>query len=133
MTDLTEILADNQKEMLKLITPAIKKKSTVQNLENSDSESESILTNTTLTPIRIKTTTSKTTPISSRNMLTGVLNDSPINPPKSQNNNVYISNMIKAVLRHQQDYCLHPKSKHSSHTTSSQCRKHTVLRYTFLR
>ena len=38
MSDLTEILAENQKEMLKLIAPVVKKPATVQNLENSDSE-----------------------------------------------------------------------------------------------
>ena len=42
VSDVTKILADNQKEMLKLITPAVKKTSIVQNLENSDSEPESI-------------------------------------------------------------------------------------------
>ena len=67
MSDLTKILADNQKGMLKLIAPAIKKVSTVQNLKSSDSESEGILPNTTSTPIRTKTTTSKTTPVNGRN------------------------------------------------------------------
>ena len=52
MSDLTKIFADNQKDMLKRIASVIKKSSTVQNLENSDSESESILPNTTSTPIR---------------------------------------------------------------------------------
>ena len=67
ISDLTKILADNQKEMLKLIAPVIKETSTVQNLENSDSASESTLPNTTSTPIRTKTTTSKTIPGNSRN------------------------------------------------------------------
>ena len=40
MPDLTKFLADNQKEMLKLIPPAVKKTPTVQNFENSDSESK---------------------------------------------------------------------------------------------
>ena len=38
MSDLTKILADSQKEILKLIAPAIKKTSTIQNLKNSDPE-----------------------------------------------------------------------------------------------
>ena len=42
ISDLTKILAYNQKEMLELIAPALRKTSTVQNLENSDSESENI-------------------------------------------------------------------------------------------
>ena len=68
MSDLTKILAHSQKEMLKLIAPVIKKTSTVQNSENSDSESKSILPNTTSsTPIRSKTTTSETTQVNSRN------------------------------------------------------------------
>ena len=66
MSDLTKIHAENQKEMLKLVAPVIKKTSTFQNVETSDSESESILPNTTSTSIRTKTT-SKTTPIYSRN------------------------------------------------------------------
>ena len=67
MSDLTKFHNDNQKEMLKLIAPAIKKTSIVQILENSDSESESILPNTASTPIKPKTTTSKTTPLNGRN------------------------------------------------------------------
>ena len=62
MSDLTKSLADNQKEMLKLMAPAIEKTSIVQNLENSDSKP-----NTTSTPFRSKTYTSKTTAINSRN------------------------------------------------------------------
>ena len=66
MSDLNKILIDDQKEMLKLIPPAIIKSSFVQYLENSDSESESILPNTTSTPFRTKTATSKTTPLNRR-------------------------------------------------------------------
>ena len=40
MSDFTKILAENQKEMLKLIAPVVKKPVTLQNLENSDSEPE---------------------------------------------------------------------------------------------
>ena len=38
MSDLTKILAENQREMLEPIAPAVKNPATVQNLENSDSE-----------------------------------------------------------------------------------------------
>ena len=69
MSDLTKILAENQKEMLKLIAPAVKKPATVQNLKNSDSEPENLFPNTTSTPIKPKATTSKTTSVNSRNTL----------------------------------------------------------------
>ena len=42
MTDLTKILAENQKEMLKLIAPASKKRSVNPNLQDSDSDQENI-------------------------------------------------------------------------------------------
>ena len=45
--------------MLKLIAPVVKNPVTLQNLENLD--------NTTSTPIKTKATTSKTTPVNSRN------------------------------------------------------------------
>ena len=53
--------------MLRLIAPAVKNPATVQNLENSASEPENVFLNTTSTPIKTKTTTSKTTPVNSRN------------------------------------------------------------------
>ena len=67
ISDLTKIFADNQKEMLKLIAPTVKKTSTIQNVKNSSSEPESVLPNTSSTPIETNTTTSKTTPVNSRN------------------------------------------------------------------
>ena len=67
MSDLTKTLAENQKEMLKLRARNVKKPLTLQNLENSDSESENILPNLTSTPIKTKASTSETTPINSRN------------------------------------------------------------------
>ena len=67
-SDLTRILAENQKEMLKSIAPVVKKPPTVQILENSYSELENVLLNTTSTPIKTKATTSKTTPVYSRNI-----------------------------------------------------------------
>ena len=42
MSDLTEILAENQKEMFKVIAPTAKKQVTLQTLENSHSEPENV-------------------------------------------------------------------------------------------
>ena len=88
MTDLTKILAENQKEMLKLIAPASKKRSVNLNLQDSDSDQENISVARTSTPVKTQTaTSSKTTPNNSRNMVTGVLNDStnqPTKRPKAQ-------------------------------------------------
>ena len=67
ISDLTKILAENQKEMLKLIAPVVKNPTSVLNLENSDSEPENVLPNTTSTPIKTKVNTSKTTPVCGRN------------------------------------------------------------------
>ena len=78
MTDLTRILAENQKEMLKLIAPVTKKQAIIKTSEETDSGPENIPENATSTPIKTKTTapTNKITPVNSRNMVTGVLNDS---------------------------------------------------------
>ena len=69
MSDLTKILAENQKEMLKLIVPTTKKQHVIRSAEESDSDPGDIPENATSTPIRNKTTAtaSKTTPINSRN------------------------------------------------------------------
>ena len=69
MSDLTKILAENQKEMLKLIAPPVKKQTVIAATEETDSESENIPENATSTPIKNKTTTTnrKITPINSRN------------------------------------------------------------------
>ena len=67
MADLTKILAKNQKQMLELITPALRKNNIIQNLDNSASEAENIRSNTTSTPIKTKATTSENTPVNSRN------------------------------------------------------------------
>ena len=84
MSDLTKILAENQKEMIKLIAPTVKKQTIITAAEETDSESENIPENTTSTPIKNKTTatTRKITPVNSRNMVTGVLNDSTNQPTK---------------------------------------------------
>ena len=68
MTDLTKILAENQKEMLKLIAPASKKRSANPNMQDSDSDQENISVARTSTPVKTQTaTSSKTTPNNSRN------------------------------------------------------------------
>ena len=68
MTDLTKILAENQKEMLKLVAPASKKRSVNPNLQDSDSDQENISVARTSTPVKTQTaTSSKTTPNNSRN------------------------------------------------------------------
>ena len=50
MSDLTKILAANQKEMLKLIAPLNKKQPVRSNIQNSDSEPENISVARTSTP-----------------------------------------------------------------------------------
>ena len=78
MSDLFKILAEIQKGMLKLIAPTSKKQTVITATEETDSESENVPENATATPIKTKTTatTRKITPVNSRNMVTGVLNDS---------------------------------------------------------
>ena len=76
MTDLTKILAENQKEMLKLIAPASKKRSVNLNMQDSDSDQENISVARTSTPVKTQTaTSSKTTPNNSRNILFGLGHD----------------------------------------------------------
>ena len=88
MSDLTKVLVENQKEMLKLIAPACKKRSVSSNIQDFDSDQKNISVTRTSTPVKTQTaTSSKTTPMNSRNMVTGVLNDStnqPTKRPKTQ-------------------------------------------------
>ena len=74
MSDLTKILAENQKEMLKLIAAPVKKQTVITTTEETDSESENIPENATSTPIKSKTTATnrKITPVNSRNSLGNV-------------------------------------------------------------
>ena len=69
MSDLTKILAENQKETLKLIALTVRKQTVLRSTEDSDSDSENIPENATSTPIKSKTnaTSSKITPNNSRN------------------------------------------------------------------
>ena len=73
MSDLTKILAENQKEMLKLIAPLNKKQTVHMNVQDSDSEPENVSVTRTSTPVKIHTATNpKTTPINSRNRRSSV-------------------------------------------------------------
>ena len=68
MSDLTKILAENQKEMLKLIAPVSKRRPISSNTQDSDSDQESISVARTSTPVKTQiATSSKTTPVNSRN------------------------------------------------------------------
>ena len=69
MSDLTKILAENQKGMLKLIAPVTKKHAEARASEETDSDPENIPENATSTPIKTKTTATarKITPVNSRN------------------------------------------------------------------
>ena len=122
MSDLAEILAKNQEEIMKLVAPVIKKSLVYQNTHDFDSETENISVVRTSNPVK-NTAISKTVPVNSCNMVTEVLNDFTSNPLKRQNNNAHIANTIKAVLRHQAN------RKRSSHPMRFQCRKHSLLRY----
>ena len=69
MSDLTKILAENQKEMLRLIAPSNKKQTAHVNVQDSDSEPENVSAIRSSTPVKIHTATnSKTTPANSRYM-----------------------------------------------------------------
>ena len=70
MSDLTKILAENQKEMLKLIAPLNMKQTVHMNAQDSDSEPKNVSVARTSTPVKTHTATnSKTTPVNSRNRL----------------------------------------------------------------
>ena len=53
MSDLTKILAENQKEMLKLIAPLNKKQTVHMNAQDSDSEPENASVARTSTPSKL--------------------------------------------------------------------------------
>ena len=54
MSDLTKILAENQKEISKIIARAVKKPVTVRNLEHPDSEPENVFPNSASTSSKNK-------------------------------------------------------------------------------
>ena len=68
LSDLSKILVENQKEMLKLIAPLSRKRPTCVNDQDSDSVSENISVARTSTPVKTTiATNSKTNPVNSRN------------------------------------------------------------------
>ena len=68
LSDLTKLLAENQKEMLKLIAPPNRKQTDRTDVQDSDSEPENVSVTRTSTPVKVHTaTSSKTTPVNSRN------------------------------------------------------------------
>ena len=68
MSGLTKILAENQKEMLKLIAPLNRKQTVRTDVQDSDSEPKNVSVTRTSTPVKVHTaTSSKTTPVNSRN------------------------------------------------------------------
>ena len=56
MSDITNILTENQKEMLKLLPPPLKNQQFPQNLDDPDSETENTHPASTSTPIKPKGT-----------------------------------------------------------------------------
>ena len=111
MPDLAKIMAENQKGMMKLIVDVTKKSPAHRNIQCSDSETENISVARTSTPVKTNTATTKTTPMNSRNMVTGVLND-------STTNNVLTENNPRIVLQHQV-YCSRLKHKPATQRTSN--------------
>ena len=69
MSDLAKILAENQTEMLKLITPMAKKQPALTVPEETDSEPESTMAYATSAPVKTKpnTVNPNITPLNSRN------------------------------------------------------------------
>ena len=67
MSDLTKTIAENQKEMLKLIAPLNRKLPVHLNERDSDSEPEATSVARTSTPVKTNTAVSKTTPVNNRN------------------------------------------------------------------
>ena len=67
ISDLAKMLAENQKEMLKLMAPPNKKHPVHVNDQDSGSEIENISVAITSTPVKTNATSSKTTPSNSRN------------------------------------------------------------------
>ena len=129
VSDLTKILAENQKEMLKLIAPLNKKQTVYMNAQDSESEPENVSVARTSTPVKIHTATnSKTTPVNSRNMVTESSITLPTNPRKDRNNNAHPTNRQKTVLQHLRS-CSRHNRKHFQLPIYFRCRKHSLLRF----
>ena len=70
LSDLSKILAENQKEMFKLIAPLSKKRAVSLENQDSDSEVEDTPVARTSTPVKtVAATNTKTTPVNSRSSL----------------------------------------------------------------
>ena len=70
MSDLTKILAENQREIFKLVALLSKKRSASVIIQDSDSEPENISVARTSKPVKTNTATgSKLTPVNSRNSI----------------------------------------------------------------
>ena len=68
LSDLSKILAENQREMFKLIAPLSKKRAVSLENQDSDSEVENISVARTSTPVKTVTTTNtKTNAVNGRN------------------------------------------------------------------
>ena len=68
LSDLSKILAENQREMFKLIAPLSKKRAVSSENQDSDSEVENISVARMSTPVKTVTATNtKTTPVNSPN------------------------------------------------------------------
>ena len=80
MSDLAKILAENQKEILKLIAPLSKKRPVRLEDKNSDSEPENASVARTSTPVKSNTTNFKTTQVNSRNNYQLIKNCSKLAP-----------------------------------------------------
>ena len=124
LSDITKILAENQKEILELIALVAKKRATMTDPEESDSESENVLSSITSTPVKSKATatTLTTTPLNSRNMVTGVLNDS-TNPGKKR---AHIGHKVcrPTTVPQHRDYC-----SHRNHPTCPLCQRRSQHPY----
>ena len=67
MSDLAKLLAEKQKENMKIVAPSVKKSSAHLNAQDCDSETENIFLARTSTPVKTNTAASKTIPKNSRN------------------------------------------------------------------
>ena len=95
LADLTKILTENQKEMLKLIAPLSEKRPVSTSVQDSDSGPEDASVAGTSTPVKtITATSSSSTPVNSRNMVTGVLNDSTNQPTKRRKQQRFNNDII---------------------------------------
>ena len=110
LSDLSKILAENQKEMFKLTAPLSKKRAVSLENQDSDSEVENTPVARTSTPVKAVTATNtKTTPVNSRNMVRGVLTDS---TNQLKDRNACKANTQRTVPPHRK-FCSRRNRKHS--------------------